>query len=49
MQQLLNFLKLLFLKRDEAIYTCFQNNIKLTDKNIDEVRQILKQKEGNKC
>jgi hypothetical protein len=44
MEQLLNFLKLFLPKGDEAIYTCFKNNIKLTNKNINEVREILKQK-----
>lgn len=44
MEQLLNFLKLFLLKRDEAIYTCFKNNIKLTQKNINEVREVLRQK-----
>jgi hypothetical protein len=43
MEQLVNFLKLFLPKRDEAIYTCFKNNIKLTQKNISEVRQILRQ------
>jgi hypothetical protein len=44
MEQLLNFLKLFLPKGDEAIYTCFKNNIKLTNKNIIEVREILRQK-----
>lgn len=44
MEQLLNFLKLFLPKRDEATYTCFKNNIKLTQKNINEVREILRQK-----
>ena len=44
MEQLLNFLKLFLLKRDEAIYTCFKNKIKLTQKNINEVREVLSQK-----
>ena len=44
MKQLLNFFKLLFFNKDEALYTCFQNNIPLTNENIKEVRQILKQK-----
>lgn len=44
MEQVLNFLKLLLPKKDEAIYTCFKNNIKLTTKNINEVRQILNHK-----
>ena len=43
MEQVLNFLKLLLPKRDEAIYTCFKNNIKLTQKNINDVREVLKQ------
>ncbi len=47
MDQVLNFLKLFFAKRDDAIYTCFKNDIKLTSENINEVRQILKHKEDN--
>lgn len=47
MEQVLNFLKLLLPKRDEAIYICFKNNIKLTTKNINEVRQILNHKKEN--
>jgi hypothetical protein len=43
MEQLLNFLKLFLPKRDEAIYTCFKNDIKLTQRNINEVREILRQ------
>ncbi len=41
MEQVLNFLKLLLPKKDKAIYTCYKNNIELTNKNINEVRQIL--------
>jgi hypothetical protein len=48
MEQLLNFLKLFLPKGDEAIYTCFKNNIKLTNKNIDELREILRQKKNRK-
>ena len=43
MEQFINFLKLFSLKRDKAIYMCFKHNIKLTNKNINEVRQILEQ------
>jgi len=38
-------LKLFSIKRDKAIYTCLQNDIPLTDENIKEVIEILKQKE----
>ena len=44
-QKLKNSCKLFSIKRDEAIYTCLKNNIPLTDENIEEVREILKQKE----
>lgn len=39
-----NFFRLFSIKRDEAIYTCLQNNIPLTNENIEEVIGILKQK-----
>jgi len=38
-----NYLKLFFFKRDEAIYACVKRNITLTEKNINEVREIIKQ------
>ncbi len=47
LEQIKNILKLYSLKRDEAIYTCFRNNIKLNDNNINEVRQILNKKKCN--
>ena len=40
-QQIKNFLKIISIKKDEAIRTCLENNISLTDKNIKEVREIL--------
>ncbi len=43
-ERLKNYLKLFSIKRDEAIYTCLQNNIPLTNENIEEVIGILKQK-----
>ena len=36
------------MKKDEALFTCYKNNIKLTNRNIEEVRQILKQKYNKK-
>jgi hypothetical protein len=45
LQKIKNLLKLFSIKRDEAIYTCLQNDIPLTDENIKEVIEILKQKE----
>lgn len=45
LQKIKNLLKLFSIKRDKAIYTCLQNNIPLTDENINEVIDILKQKE----
>jgi hypothetical protein len=44
-QKIKNLLKLFSIKRDEAIYTCLQNDIPLTDQNIKEVIEILNQKE----
>jgi hypothetical protein len=44
-QKIKNILKLFSIKRDKAIYTCLQNDIPLTDENIKEVIEILKQKE----
>ena len=46
LQQTKNYFKLFSIKRDEAIYTCLKNNIPLTDENIKEVSDILKQKEN---
>lgn len=43
-QQIKNFFKLFYIKRNEAIYTCIKNNIELTNENISEVKQILKTK-----
>lgn len=40
-----NFFRLFSVKKDEAIYTCLKNDIPLTDENIKEVMEILKQKE----
>lgn len=45
LQKIKNLLKLFSIKRDKAIYTCLQNDIPLTDENIKEVIEILKQKE----
>ena len=47
MEIFINPLKLLLLKKDEVPFTCYNNNIKLTNRNIEEVRQILKQKYNN--
>lgn len=44
LEKLKNYLKLFSVKRNEAIYTCLQNDIPLTDVNIKEVTQVLKQK-----
>jgi hypothetical protein len=45
LQKIKNLFKLFSVKRDEAIYTCLQNDIPLTDENINDVIEILKQKE----
>lgn len=47
-QQIKNVFKLFTIKRNEAIYTCLKNDIPLTDKNIQEIEEILKHKEKNK-
>ena len=44
-ERIRNMLKLFSVKRDEVIYTCIQNQIPLTKENMDEVREILEQKE----
>ena len=46
LEKIKNYLKLFSVKRDEAIYTCLQNNIPLTNENIKEVMGILKHKEN---
>ncbi len=43
-QQIKNFFKIISIKKDEAIRTCLENNISLTDENINEVREILNHK-----
>ena len=48
LEKIKNYLKLFSVKRDEAIYTCLQNNIPLTNENIKEVTEIVKQKEHHK-
>lgn len=48
LEKIKNYLKLFSVKRDEAIYTCLQNNIPLTNENIKEVVEIVKQKEHKK-
>lgn len=45
-ERLKNYFKLFSIKRNEAIYTCLQNNIPLTNKNIKEVEEIVKQRKG---
>lgn len=45
LQKIKNCFKLFSVKRDEAIYTCIKNDIELTDKNITEVKLLIKQKE----
>ena len=44
LEKLKNYLKLFSVKRNEAIYTCLQNNIPLTDNNVSEVEEIVKQR-----
>ncbi|NHM00974.1 hypothetical protein [Flavobacterium difficile] len=44
LEKLKNYMKLFSVKRNEAIYTCLQNNIPLTDNNISDVEEIVKQR-----
>lgn len=46
LERIKNYLRLFFIKRNEAIYTCIQNDIPLTDENIKEVMGILKHREN---
>lgn len=46
LERIKNYLRLFSVKRNEAIYTCIQNDIPLTDQNIKEVMGILKHKEN---
>lgn len=45
LQKFKNLLKVFSIKEDKAIYTCLKNNIPLTDENIKEVMEILKQRD----
>lgn len=46
LERIKNYFRLFSIKRNEAIYTCIQNDIPLTDENIKEVMGILKHKEN---
>lgn len=46
LERIKNHFRLFSIKRNEAIYTCIQNDIPLTDQNIKEVMGILKHKEN---
>ena len=46
LERIKNYFRLFTIKRNEANYTCIQNDIPLTDENIKEVMGILKQKEN---
>ena len=46
LERIKNYFRLFSIKRNEAIYTCIQNDIPLTDENIKEVIGILKHKEN---
>lgn len=48
LEQIKNHFRLFSIKRNEAIYTCIENNIPLTDENIKEVMEVLKTKEYKK-
>ena len=43
LQKIKNLLKVFSVKEEKAIYICLKNNIPLTDENIKEVMEILKQ------
>jgi len=49
LERIKNYFRLFSIKRNEAIYTCIENDIPLTDQNVKEVMQVLKQKGKNKC
>lgn len=46
LERIKNYFRLFSIKRNEAIYTCIQNDIPLTDENIKEVMAILKHREN---
>lgn len=46
LERIKNYFRLFSIKRNEAIYTCIQNDIPLTNENIKEVMGILKHKEN---
>lgn len=48
LQILKNYLKLFYIKKSKAIYTCLKNDIPLTDNNIREVEEILNYKKQAK-
>lgn len=48
LEQIKNHFRLFSIKRNEAIYTCIENNIPLTNENIKEVMEVLKTKEYKK-
>lgn len=48
LEQIKNYLSFFYIKRNEAICICLENNIPLTDANIKDVKEILKQKKNNK-
>ena len=43
-QKVKNLCSLFYIKKNEAVFTCLQNDIELTNENIQEVRTILQQK-----
>lgn len=43
-QKVKNLCSLFYIKKNEAVFTCLQNDIELTDENISEVKTILEQK-----
>lgn len=46
LERIKNYLRLFSINRNEAIYTCIQNDIPLTNENIKEVIEILKHKKN---
>lgn len=46
LERIKNYFRLFSINRNEAIHTCIQNDIPLTDDNIKEVIEVLKQKEN---
>ena len=47
-EKIKNFLSLYEIKKNEAIKICLKNNIPLTNKNVEEIKNILKNNQNLK-